>query len=66
MQYIIMKLKKSKILMEDLYFLAGKIVDSNFTIPDPNISIQTLNPVVGISNYEYETRKNDKKETFIF
>jgi hypothetical protein len=40
---------------------AGKIVDSVFTIPDPNISIQTLNPVVGISNYEYEVRKNNKK-----
>jgi hypothetical protein len=39
---------------------AGKIVDSVFTIPDPNISIQTLNPVVGISNYEYEVRKNKK------
>ena len=40
---------------------AGKIVDSFFTIPDPNIPIQTLNPVVGISNYEYEVRKNNKK-----
>jgi hypothetical protein len=40
---------------------AKKIVDSTFTIPDPNISIQTLNPVVGISNYEYEVRKNNKK-----
>jgi hypothetical protein len=40
---------------------AGKIVDSVFTIPDPNIPVQTLNPVVGISNYEYEVRKNDKK-----
>jgi hypothetical protein len=40
---------------------AGKIVDSTFTIPDPNISIQTINPVVGISNYEYEVRKNNKK-----
>jgi hypothetical protein len=44
-----------------LIFPAGKIVDSTFTIPDPNISIQTLNPVVGISNYEYEVRKNNKK-----
>ena len=40
---------------------AGKIVDSTFTIPHPNIPIQTLNPVVGISNYEYEVRKNNKK-----
>ena len=44
-----------------LIFPAGKIVDSTFTIPDPNIPIQTLNPVVGISNYEYEVRKNNKK-----
>jgi hypothetical protein len=42
---------------------SGKIVDSNFTIPDPNIPIQTLNPVVGISNYEYETRKNIAKRS---
>ena len=40
---------------------AGKIVDSTFTIPNPNVPIQTLNPVVGISNYEYEVRKNNKK-----
>tara|TARA_B100000941_G_scaffold150334_1_gene106529 strand:+ start:661 stop:1308 length:648 start_codon:yes stop_codon:yes gene_type:complete len=39
----------------------GKVVDSNFTIPKPDTSTATLNPVVGISNYEYETRLNDKK-----
>ena len=42
---------------------AGKIVDSVFTIPNPNIPVQTLNPVVGISNYEYETRKNIAKRS---
>ena len=42
---------------------AGKVVDSTFTIPDPNISIQNINPVVGISNYEYETRKNILKRS---
>jgi hypothetical protein len=42
---------------------SGKIVDPTFTIPDPNIPIQTLNPVVGISNYEYETRKNGEKRS---
>ena len=42
---------------------SGKIVDPTFTIPDPNIFIQTLNPVVGISNYEYETRKNEEKRS---
>jgi hypothetical protein len=39
----------------------GKVVDSDFTIPDPNIPIQTINPVIGISNYEYEVRKNNDK-----
>ena len=42
---------------------AGKIVDSTFTIPDPNIPVQTLNPVVGISNYEYEVLKNNEKRS---
>lgn len=42
---------------------AGKVVDSNFTIPKPGNPLATLNPIVGISNYEYETRKNDKKRS---
>jgi hypothetical protein len=41
----------------------GKIVDSNFTIPNPNTPTATLNPVIGISNFEYETRLNDKKRS---
>ena len=39
----------------------GKIVDSNFTMPKPGAPTATLNPVVGISNFEYETRLNDEK-----
>ena len=39
----------------------GKVVDSNFTIPKPGEPTATLNPVTGISNYEYETRINDEK-----
>jgi len=39
----------------------GKVVDSDFTIPNPDNVSATLNPVVGISNYEYETRLNDEK-----
>jgi len=39
----------------------GKVVDSNFTIPKPGEPNATLNPVVGISNHEYETRLNEKK-----
>lgn len=40
---------------------AGKVVDSTFTIPKPGDSTLTLNPVVGISNYEYEVIKNNNK-----
>ena len=39
----------------------GKVVDSDFTIPNPSNPSANLNPVVGISNYEYETRLNDEK-----
>jgi hypothetical protein len=42
---------------------AGKVVDGNFTIPNPEDISQSLNPVVGISNYEYETRLNDEKRS---
>jgi hypothetical protein len=41
----------------------GKVVDSNFTIPNPDDYRATLNPVVGISNYEYETLKNEEKRS---
>jgi hypothetical protein len=40
---------------------AGKIVDSDFTIPKPGSPTETLNPITGISNYEYEVRKNNDK-----
>ena len=43
----------------------GKIVDSNFTIPNPDNTTLNLNPVTGITNYEYETRLNDDKR-FIY
>ncbi len=39
----------------------GKIVDSGFTIPNPSNPSTTLNPVVGISNFIYETRINEEK-----
>lgn len=42
---------------------AGKVVDSTFTIPSPSDPRVSLNPVVAISNYEYEVRKNDQKRT---
>lgn len=40
---------------------AGKVVDSNFTIPNPENPLTTINPVTGISNYVYEVRENEKK-----
>ena len=39
----------------------GKVTDSNFQIPDPDNPSATLNPVTAISNFVYETRKNDEK-----
>lgn len=42
---------------------AGKVVDSNFRIPNPSDPRATLNPVVGITNYEYEVRKNNEKRS---
>jgi hypothetical protein len=42
---------------------SGKDVDPTFTIPDPNDHEETLNPVVGIGNYEYEVIKNEKKRS---
>ena len=41
----------------------GKVVDGTFTIPNPADPTATLNPVTGISNYEYEVRKNDEKRS---
>ena len=46
---------------EQLILPKGKIVDSNFTIPKPDEPTAILNPVVGITNYEYETRLNEEK-----
>ena len=45
---------------------AGKVVDKTFTIPKPDTSNEetaTLNPVRSISNWEYETIKNNKKRS---
>ena len=38
----------------------GKVVDSNFTIPKPGQLNTTLNPVVGITNYEYEVARQNE------
>ena len=45
---------------------AGKVVDGNFTIPKPDTSNEetaSLNPVIGVSNWEYEVLKNNKKSS---
>jgi len=42
---------------------AGKVVDSDFTIPKPGEPTATLNPVLGINNFEYETRLNEQKRS---
>ena len=41
----------------------GKVVDSNFTIPNPNNPAVNINPVTSIENYEYEVRKNREKSS---
>jgi hypothetical protein len=42
---------------------AGKVVDSNFSIPDPNKRENKIAPVIGVTNYQHEVRLNDKKRT---
>jgi hypothetical protein len=42
---------------------AGKTVDSDFTITDPSDYNSTLNPVISVTNWEYEVRKNNKKSS---
>ena len=37
------------------------MVDANFTIPDPTSPTATLNPVGGVTNYEYEAKINEDK-----
>ena len=42
---------------------AGKIVDMDFTIQNPELTTQTLNPVTALTNYEYEVENNNKKRS---
>jgi len=44
-----------------LIYPAGIIVDQDFTIPNPDIPTSFISPVVGVTNFEYETNKNDEK-----
>ena len=36
-------------------------VDKTFSIPDPDTVGNILYPATGVTNYEWETEKNDKK-----
>ena len=49
-----------------LIYPPGVVVAPNFTIQNPDNPFQTISPIRGITNFEYETNKNDKKrEIFI-
>ena len=41
----------------------GKVVDASFRIPNPSTPTADLDPTVGVSNYEYEVRKNNAKRS---
>lgn len=56
--YITKEVKDSQ---DRLILPAGKVVNSNFTISNPDNKGSTLNPVTAITNYEYEVEKNNKK-----
>ena len=49
--------------MGKLILPAGQVVDSTFTIPNPNLPQLTINPVTPITNFDYETQRNDEKKT---
>ena len=47
---------------DKLILPAGLVVDNTFAIPNPDIPQLTINPVVAISNWDYETEINDRKK----
>ena len=55
--------KEIKDLNGKLILPKGKIVNSTFTIPNPDVYNATLNPVSPVTNYEYEVLRNDKKRS---
>ena len=40
---------------------ANMVVDGDFTIPDPKNPLLDINPVIPVSNFDYERQKNDEK-----
>ena len=55
--------KEIKDLNDKLILPKGKVVNSTFTIPNPDVYNATLNPVTPVTNYEYEVLKNNKKRS---
>ena len=55
--------KEVKDSQDRLILPVGKVVDSDFTIPNPNNKAVNINPVRSIENYEYEVRKNNDKSS---
>jgi hypothetical protein len=47
----------------NLILPAGKVVDKDFSIPNPDNPYAILNPVVGVSYFDYEVEKNNKKRS---
>lgn len=56
--YVTTEVKDS---LNRLILPAGIVVNKEFRIPDPNNPIGTINPTVGVSNFEVEAKKNDEK-----
>ena len=55
--------KEIKDLNGKLILPKGKVVNSDFTIPNPDVYNATINPVAYVTNYDYEVINNDKKRS---
>ena len=55
--------KEIKDLNGKLILPKGKVVNSDFAIPNPDVYNATINPVAYVTNYDYEVIKNDKKRS---
>ena len=55
--------KEIKDLNGKLILPKGKVVNSDFTIPNPDVYNATINPVAYVTNYDCEVINNDKKRS---
>ena len=55
--------KEVKDAFGKLILPAGLVVDKDFTIPNPDAPGNILNPTTGVTNFDYESKKNDDKKT---